>query len=106
VSGTATAGKPRPRHTSQAETAMSKYNADQTGPNTDAGGFQDGLFKAAYQVGIDGIVKADPKAATAKHAAMETARPANSRVKLTIDLQRLTCLVRAKPRRQSLEAFL
>jgi hypothetical protein len=55
--------------------AIQKYNVDQTGPKTQLGGFQEGFVRVAYQVSMEGIVIADPTAATAKHAPIETARP-------------------------------
>ena len=33
----------------------------QTGPKSQLGGLKDGLFKEAYQVAIEGVVKAEPR---------------------------------------------
>ena len=43
----ATPLEPGERHTSQAATPMNAYSADHTGPNTEAGGAQDGLLNCA-----------------------------------------------------------
>jgi hypothetical protein len=59
-----------------------RYNADQTGPNTQFGGVQEGLTKPAYQVGIEGVVKSDPTKPAPKHMPIDTARPMNERKKL------------------------
>jgi hypothetical protein len=57
--------------------AIHKYNVDQTGPKTQLGGFHEGLVNVAYQVPIEGIVIADPTAATPKHTPIDTIRATN-----------------------------
>ena len=39
---------------------ISKYKSVQTGPKTQSGGLKDGLLRAAYQLGIEGVVKRAP----------------------------------------------
>jgi hypothetical protein len=65
-----------------------RYKADQTGPNIQPGGFQDGLAKLAYQVGIEGFVKMDPQKAAPKQIPIHIPRPMSERVRLIIASER------------------
>jgi len=76
--------RPPLRHTSHAARAIMRYKADQTGPNIQLGGVQEGLARLAYQVGIDGVVKMDPKKAAPKQIPIHTPRPMSDRVRLII----------------------
>jgi len=63
------------RSSSQAAMAMPRYNADQTGPKIQLGGFQLGFARVAYQVPILGVVTAPPMPAAAKQTTSRTRRP-------------------------------
>lgn len=47
-------------HTKKAAIPMSTNSVVHTGPNTQLGGLNEGLFKVAYQVGIEDAVKIEP----------------------------------------------
>src|SRR6185295_16495836 len=57
---------PLRRQTSQAATAIAKYNAVQTGPKSQLGGVHDGFRRPAYHLGISGLVATEPRPAAAK----------------------------------------
>jgi hypothetical protein len=58
-------GLPVPfRQTKKAEIPISKKRVVHTGAKTQLGGLKVGLTKVAYQVGIAGVVKIDPKTPT------------------------------------------
>lgn len=59
-------------HTNHAATAIAAYSTVHTGPNTQPGGFQLGLFRLAYHA--PGM-KNDPTAAAPKHSASHTTNP-------------------------------
>jgi hypothetical protein len=54
------------RQTNHAATDMKMYNTVQTGPNSQLGGFQDGLTSVAYHDGMLGAVATEPRAAAEK----------------------------------------
>jgi hypothetical protein len=72
------ANPPR-RQTSHTATAIMRYNTDQTGPNIQLGGIQEGLTNPAYQVGTEGVMKRDPDNPTPKHTPTHAARPKSER---------------------------
>ena len=47
-------------HIRYADMPIKKKSEVQTGPKTELGGLNDGLLKAAYQMGMDGAVKSEP----------------------------------------------
>ena len=47
-------------HIKYAEIPIKRKSVVQTGPNTESGGVIDGFFMAAYQVGMEGVVKSEP----------------------------------------------
>jgi hypothetical protein len=55
-----------------------RYKADQTGPNTQLGGVQEGFAKSAYQDEIEGFVKIDPISAALKHTPITSESPRNT----------------------------
>lgn len=55
------------------ETAINKYNNVQTGPNIQLGGLKLGFASPAYQLAIEGAVRAPPTAATEKQSNKEKA---------------------------------
>jgi hypothetical protein len=76
--------RPPCRHTSHAARAIIRYRADQTGPNIQLGGVQEGLIKPAYHVGIEGLVKIEPINAAPKQIPIHTPRPITDRIRLII----------------------
>jgi hypothetical protein len=67
-----------------------RYKTDQTGPNTQLAGVQEGFAKSAYQDGIEGFVKIDPKNAAPKHIPIHAPRPMSERVKLILTSEGVT----------------
>jgi hypothetical protein len=61
-----------------------RYKADQTGPNIQLGGVQEGFARLAYQDGIEGFVKIDPINAAPKHIPIHAPRPMSERVRLIV----------------------
>jgi hypothetical protein len=59
-------------HTRYAATPIIIYNNVHTGANTQLGGLKKGLLSAAYQVGMDGVVKVEPMNPAKRQTAIGT----------------------------------
>jgi len=61
ISAVLTRGVSKPfRHTIEADIPISRYRVIQAGANSQFGGVKGGFSRAAYHVGIAGVVNAEP----------------------------------------------